>query len=55
MNLRPLGGHVMARHNLGCMELRAGNMNRAIRHWMISAGAGDDDSLKCIREFFMDG
>ena len=30
-------------------------MNRAVKHWMISAGAGHDNSLKNIRACFMNG
>ena len=37
------------------LEERAGNMSRAVKHWMISAGAGHDESLKAIRECFLDG
>ena len=48
-------GNVQARHNLGCFEEGAGNMKRAVRHWMISAEAGDDDSLKAIRKCFLNG
>ena len=32
-----------------------GTMERAMKHYMISAGAGDDKSLKVIRDGFMDG
>jgi hypothetical protein len=45
-----MGGNALARHNLGILEKRAGNMTRAMKHWMISAAAGRDDSLKAIRE-----
>ena len=48
--LAAMGGHVIARYNLGCVEHYAGNMNRAVKHWMISAGAGHDKSLKEIQE-----
>ena len=48
-------GDVDARHNLGCIEGQAGSMSRAVKHWMISAGAGYDDSLKFIRAAFMNG
>ncbi|KAL7523143.1 hypothetical protein ACHAXR_000040, partial [Thalassiosira sp. AJA248-18] len=48
-------GHVLARHNLGIFEENAGNMSRAMKHFMISAGFGDDDSLKKIRDGFSDG
>ena len=30
-------------------------MNRALKHLMISAGCGDNDSLKKIREFYTNG
>jgi len=48
-------GEVLARHNIGCLEGSAGNMNRAVKHWRISAGAGYDKSLKEIRQCFLEG
>ena len=30
-------------------------MSRALKHHMIAAGSGDNDSLKKIREFYMNG
>ena len=53
--LAAMGGDVSARHNLGCMEWNAGNKQRAVKHWMISAGAGHDESLNAIRECFNNG
>ena len=53
--LAAMGGHVIARHNLGCKEGNVGNTSRAVKHWMISAAAGDDDSLTGIRECFQNG
>ena len=53
--LAAMGGNVMARGNLGGLEYHAGNMSRAMKHWMISAGAGDDVSLKKIRDCFLEG
>ena len=50
-----MGGNVHARHNLGLWEKYAGNMDRAVKHWMISAAAGDDDSLKAIQQCFLNG
>ena len=50
-----MGGDVDARHNLGVNEQRAGNIDRAVKHWMISAGAGYDKSLKEIRATYMKG
>ena len=50
-----MGGDEFARHSLGCVEGNAGNMERAVKHWMISAGAGDDISLKSIRQCYSSG
>ena len=55
LELAAMGGDATARHNLGCVEEDAGNMNRAMKHWIISAGAGDDVSLKKIREGYLNG
>ncbi|KAL7524228.1 hypothetical protein ACHAXR_000482, partial [Thalassiosira sp. AJA248-18] len=35
--LGAMGGDVLARYNLGIVEGKAGNMNRAMKHFMISA------------------
>ena len=53
--LAAMGVDVFSRHNLGCVENNAGNFDRAMKHWIISARAGDDDSLKEIRECFLEG
>ena len=56
--LAAIGGDVTARFNLGAFEEEEeeeGNMSRAVKHWMISAGAGDNDSLKNIQECFVNG
>ena len=53
--LAAMGGDVFARHNLGNLEMDTGNTSRALKHWMISAGAGDDDSLHNVRQCFMLG
>jgi len=45
-----MAGNEEARHNLGIFEAESGNMNRAIKHWMISATAGNDLSMKEIKE-----
>ena len=50
-----MGGDAVARYNLGILEEEAGNMDRAMKHWMISACAGHDKSLKQIRECYLDG
>ena len=53
--LGAMGGDVTSMHNLGIFEANAGNPDRSVKHWMIAAGAGRDDSLKEIRQCFMDG
>ena len=50
-----MGGCVTSRHNLGIFEANAGNPDRAVKHFMMSAGAGYDESLKEIRQCFMRG
>ena len=34
-----IAGHEAARYNLGYMENKSGNMERAVKHWMIAASA----------------
>jgi len=53
--LAAMRGDARARHNLGLSEQIAGNTSRAMKHWMISAAAGWDDSLKEIREGYLKG
>ena len=42
-------GIVQARHNLGCIENMKGNTGIAAKHWVMSAAAGHDDSLKAVQ------
>jgi hypothetical protein len=53
--LAAMGGAVKSRHALGILEIRAGNLDRAAKHWMISAAAGLDDSLKEIQKGYVNG
>ena len=53
--LAAIGGDAEARYKLGISEERVGDMSRALKHHMIAAGSGDNDSLKKIREFYMNG
>jgi len=50
LQLGAMGGDVCARYNLGCNEDNAGNMDRAFKHWMISANDGYDVSMKAVQE-----
>ena len=53
--LAAMRGHVSSRHNLGIFEGRTGNLDRALKHFMIAAGCGDKDSLEMIKKMFMNG
>eukprot|EP00584_Thalassiosira_punctigera_P026957 CAMPEP_0172579542 /NCGR_PEP_ID=MMETSP1067-20121228/139301_1 /TAXON_ID=265564 ORGANISM="Thalassiosira punctigera, Strain Tpunct2005C2" /NCGR_SAMPLE_ID=MMETSP1067 /ASSEMBLY_ACC=CAM_ASM_000444 /LENGTH=166 /DNA_ID=CAMNT_0013372263 /DNA_START=733 /DNA_END=1233 /DNA_ORIENTATION=- len=56
MELAAMGGDSVSRHNLGSREARENNnMKRALRHWIIAAGTGNDESLDTIRKLFMMG
>jgi len=43
-----IGGHEYARYQVGIMEETNGNMDRAMKHWMIAARSGFDDALEEI-------
>ena len=48
--LAALGGDAEARHNLGNVEGRAGNIDKALRHFIIAVEFGDNESLKMIQQ-----
>ena len=50
-----VGGHPKARHNLGCDEWNNGSKERAVKHWIISATQGCDNSIKALMDFFKEG
>ena len=50
-----MAGHFVARHNLGVIECNEGRYDRALKHWMISAKNGDEDSLKYILKLHKEG
>ena len=45
-------GHTHARHNLGVVEHRKGNMDRAMKHYMIAVKSGYTYSLKQIKALY---
>jgi len=53
--LAAMGGYVDARHNLGCVEFKAGNHHRAFKHWILAARAGCKESLDNVTRGFKDG
>ena len=53
--LAAIGGNVLARRDLGNEEIYADNMDRAVKHWIIAAGTGDDKSLEQIKLMYSNG
>ena len=53
--LAAMGGNAQARYNLGIDEARAGNMDKSLKHFMISVRSGYADSLRCIQKLYSDG
>jgi len=48
-------GDVTSRHNLGVMEVRLGNYERALKHFMIAVGGGYTGSLERIKKLYTNG
>ena len=46
-----IGGHPEARCRLGVLEFNNGRYDRAIRHWIIAAHLGDDNSMEKVKNF----
>ena len=46
------GGHAQARHNLGNNEWRLGNMDRALKHWVIAIQGGRSESLDMMKQLY---
>lgn len=53
--LAAMCGDLKARHNLACMEGRAGNYRRAIKHNIIAAKAGVKESMVIVGNCFKAG
>lgn len=54
--LAAMKGNVYARNNLGAMEGKAGNWDRALKHFLaISARAGFKNSLDVIKAYYLNG
>ena len=43
-----IGGHRDAKYYLGGYEYNSGNIERAVKHWIIAATHGHDDSIKAL-------
>jgi TPR repeat protein len=50
-----IGGHPKARHNLGVIELENLRIERGMKHLIIAAKLGYDDSLNALKECYKDG
>ena len=50
-----IGGHLNARYNLGCVENRAGRIDRMFKHFIIAAKLGDDEALEKLKNGFQRG
>jgi len=53
--LAAMRGVVGARYNLGLNEANAGNMDNALKHWMIAIGGGYTDSLNNVKVLYPKG
>ena len=53
--LAAIGGAVTARYNLGILEKKSGNIDRALKHFMIAVEFGCGKSWVHIKRFFMNG
>jgi len=53
--LAAMRGNADARYNLGVEAQNSGNVNRALKHHMIAARDGNNDSLKRIKEMYSNG
>ena len=53
--LTAMSGSVMARHNLGSNEYNDGNLQRAFKHYMLSARAGCKESLENVKQGYIAG
>ena len=50
-----IGGHPGARLYLGIYEYSNNNLDRAVKHWIIAATQGYDDSIKMLMKGFKEG
>ena len=50
-----IGGDLEGRGNVAMLEGRAGNIERAVKHHMIGAVGGDDESLDMMRKSYLVG
>ena len=47
-----IAGHAGARHNLGAIDYKNGSVERAVKHWIIAAKQGNDESLTALEKLY---
>ena len=50
-----IGGHPYARFGLAIIEEENGNIERSVKHYIIAANLGDEDSMKRLWKHYSDG
>ncbi len=50
-----ISGHPYARFFLGIYEIQEGTTERAVKHWIIAATQGEDESIKALMDAFKRG
>eukprot|EP00985_Skeletonema_marinoi_P028929 scaffold26313_cov80-Skeletonema_marinoi.AAC.2 len=50
-----IAGHPAARYNLGCYEERNCRYDRAVKHFIIAANIGYDDSIPALKDCYKEG
>ena len=50
-----IAGHPGARFNIGVYEERNGRIERAVKHYIIAANLGRDESIQALKKFYKDG
>lgn len=53
--LAAMGGNVTSRYNLGAFEEEAGNMDKALKHFMIAVESGCSESLEIMQKMYSYG
>jgi TPR repeat protein len=46
-----MAGDEASRFNLGCLEAQSGNIERAVKHWIIVASAGNYTAMQSLKIF----
>ena len=50
-----MSGHPEARAKIGCVEMLKGNVERAVKHWILAARHGDDQSIILLKDYYKYG